>query len=495
MGFLFFSVLYAEENESFDPETLSEIISKVQSEYPSDLKPDKLIYSAIDGMLGGLDPHSNFLTPEVFKEMRQKQHGSFYGIGIVISKRNHKLTVVSPMEGTPAAKLGLRPGDIISKIEGEPTEDLSVSQAANRLKGPKGTKVKIQITRSGFDEPLHFEITRAEIPTVSIPYSFMIDEDTGYIRMRDFTKTTKKEIKKHVKGLKSEGMKQLMFDLRGNPGGLLKQAVQVCDVFLKKKQKVVYTKGRIKGSSEKYYSKEKPLIPDIPLLVLVDRSSASASEIVAGAIQDHDRGLIAGETTWGKGLVQSIYPMKDKSGLALTTAKYYTPSGRCIQRDYEEGFDDYYRGWHKKRKNRQDAPKKKTDHGRTVYGGGGIRPDVSIQRREIDNQFIIKARQKSAFFRFAVEYVNKNKEKITGDFEIDRALLKEFKQFLDENTITYEKKDFGENLSLIKSLIKEEIYSAKWGLEEGYKVQAKRDRQIQKALNHFPKAAEMLKNY
>ncbi len=477
-------------------ETYSEIIALLQKKSVSDVDTTDIVYSSIDGMLETLDPHSSFLTPEYFREMREKQQGSFYGLGIVISKRDGNLTVISPIEGTPAQRLGIRAGDIISKIEGQETGDMTTTEAVGLLKGPRGTKVKITVVRPGFEEPIEFEITRDEIPTDSIPYSFMIREDIGYIRIRDFTQTTTHELKKCIEDLREEGMEKLLLDLRENPGGLLNQAVSVSSLFLNKGQMVVFTKGRIPGSSEEFFVRNKPVMNDLPLVVLVNTSSASASEIVAGAIQDHDRGLIVGVKTWGKGLVQSVYPVIGEAGLALTTAKYYTPSGRCIQRDYKQGFDQYYLDWLDKSKTDEGekGPEMFTDHGRSVYANGGITPDEIIEPELIESPYVIAARRKSAYFRFAVEYIAKHSD-IGRDIQINDRIIGQFKDFLKKAEIDFEEEDFNSNLDQTKRFIKEEIFSALWGLQEGYRISIEGDSQIIKALHCFPKAEELLKSY
>ncbi len=484
--------------EDFAPytETYAEILAILQERSASDTETKDIIYSSIDGMLETLDPHSSFLTPEYFLEMREKQKGSFYGLGIVISKRDGNLTVISPIEGTPAHRLGIRAGDIISRIEGKPTGDMTTNEAVNLLKGPRNTKVNITVIRPGFDEPMEFEVTRDEIPTDSIPYSFMIREDTGYIRIRDFTQTTTHELKNCIDILRGEGMKQLLLDLRENPGGLLEQAVSVSGLFLNKGQMVVYTKGRVQGSTEEFFVRGNPAMNDLPLIILVNTSSASASEIVAGAVQDHDRGLIAGENTWGKGLVQSVYPVSENAGLALTTAKYYTPSGRCIQRDYKQGFDQYYLDWHNEKETaaEKQGPEMFTDKGRPVYANGGIAPDVVIEPQLIESPFILSARRKSAFFRFAVEYIA-GRSDIDRSFEANEEVIEKFKIFLKKDKIEYDEEDFNANLEVSRRFIKEEIYSALFGLQEGYKVAVEGDSQILKSLELFPEAEKLLRSY
>jgi len=315
--------------------TFSQILGIIQERYIDEVSPEVAIEGAIRGMLKTLDPHSNFLNSGDYQDMLEEQQGSFSGLGIVISKPalDKPLTVISPIEGTPAYRAGIRAGDVISQIEGIDTLDMSVDQALKRLRGAKGSQVSITVTRPGEEAPLHFTMTRDDIPTKSIQYAFMLRPEIGYIKVANFTRTTDRELEEKLEGLKAAGMDRLILDLRGNPGGLLDQAVRVADKFLAKGQRIVYTRGRTRGSDQEYLASGGGTHIDFPLIILVNKYSASASEIVAGAVQDHDRGLIVGKTTWGKGLVQTVYPLSHRSALALTTARYFTPSGRLIQRD------------------------------------------------------------------------------------------------------------------------------------------------------------------
>ncbi|HWS71758.1 MAG TPA: S41 family peptidase, partial [Thermoanaerobaculia bacterium] len=312
----------------------TDLLTAVTAWSADDVGSDKVVYSSVDGMLRTLDPHTSFLEPKEYSDMQDRQKGSFYGLGILVTKRNDQVTVITPLEGTPAARLGIRAGDVISEVEGTATDDLTLDDVVKKLKGPKGTTVHIKIMRIGIKEPIPLTITRAAIPTNSISNVLMIRPGVGYIRIKDFTSTTVRELGDALEKLKSEGMQKLVLDLRQNPGGLLDAAVGVSDHFLDKGEMIVYTKGRTPDSMAEYTAPGKHDRTDVPVVVLVNRGSASASEIVAGALQDHDRALIIGETSWGKGLVQSVYTLQYGAGLALNTSKYYTPSGRNIQRDY-----------------------------------------------------------------------------------------------------------------------------------------------------------------
>jgi carboxyl-terminal processing protease len=321
--------------------SFTQVYEVVQQNYAEPVSPDKAIYNgAIPGMLRVLDPHSNFFDPKAYAALREEQRGKYYGVGMQVGPRNNKVIVIAPFTGAPAYRAGIRPGDIIIAVDGKPTDNMTTSDVAELLKGPKGTAVKITMLREGSDKPLDFTVVRDEIPRYSVDVHFVIRPGIGYIHVSGFQETTEKEVRDALDELGD--IHGLILDLRQNPGGLLSEGVGVADQFLKKGQVIVSHHGR--ASAEKVYKAAHGNGgKDYPLVVLVNRGTASAAEIVAGAIQDHDRGLIAGETTFGKGLVQTVYPLSENTGLALTTAKYYTPSGRLIQRDYSSiSLYDYY---------------------------------------------------------------------------------------------------------------------------------------------------------
>ena len=457
--------------------------------------PDKLVYASIRGMLSRLDPHTNFLDPNEFSSMEEKQRGSFYGLGISIQKRQGHVTVISPIEGTPAWKKGLRAGDIITRINGEPIDDWTSDEVVRHLKGPKGTQVTITIRRAGFHEPIEMTITRAEIPTNSVRYAFMLTPEVGYIHLAEFTHTSSHEVVAAIDRLRQQGMKKLIFDLRGNPGGVLDQAVDIADIFLKKKEKIVYTRGRTSSSDQDFYAPGNGPHYDGPLVLLVNRGSASASEIVSGAIQDHDRGLIVGTTTWGKGLVQGVYPLPYGAGLALTTAKYYTPSGRWIQRDYSN-FYDYINPDDDAADNRDADAKKSgkifyTDAGRPVYAAGGITPD-DVVRFEKASRLVQRLQAHGVFFNFAVDYLAGHPD-VPEAFPVDEALRNAFFQFVQEQGVEPSaevRKDYAQDPSkeLIDATIRTEILNSRYGLSEGWKNALQSDRQARAALAAFPEA-------
>src|SRR5262245_9487041 len=450
--------------------TFSQLLSLTQSRAAGKVESKDAIEGAIRGMLRTLYPHTNYLDPDDYRHMVEEQQGSFSGLGIVISKPAHDkpLTVISPLEGTPAWNAGIRPGDVISQIEGSDTLDMSIDEALRRLKGPKGTKVSITVTRPGDDEDLHFTLVRDDIPTNSIRYAFLIRPGIGYIRIDNFTRTTEREMEERIQALYRQGMNRLVLDLRRNPGGLLDQAVRVADHFLRKGQMIVYTLGRVRGSDQEFRASGTGNHPDLPLIVLVDKFSASASEIVSGAIQDHDRGLIVGKPTWGKGLVQTVYPLSQGAALALTTARYYTPSGRLIQRDYDS-LEDYLSYEDEGAPDTAPAGEiRRTDSGRAVYGGGGIRPDVLVDP-DPTSKFVDQLQRGQLFFHFAVDYNTRHKG-LTRGFEVTPSMLSEFQQFLDKRKVSWTAADFEADRARLVSEIRQAISSTLWGLEEGYKI-------------------------
>jgi carboxyl-terminal processing protease len=474
----------------------TDLLSAVNAWSPEDIGNDKFVYASIDGMLRSLDPHTSFLEPKEYSEMQDRQKGTFYGLGILVTKRNDQVTVITPLEGTPAARLGVRAGDVITEVEGVSTDDLALDEVVKRLKGPKGSTVHIKISRVGMKEPIPLTITRAAIPTNSISNVLMLQPGVGYIRIKDFTSTTVRELETAIEKLKGEGMQKLVLDLRMNPGGLLDAAVGVSDHFLEKGQMIVYTKGRTPDSAQEFVAPGKHKKNDMPLVVLLNRGSASASEIVAGAVQDHDRGLVVGETSWGKGLVQSVYTLQYGAGLALTTSKYFTPAGRNIQRDYTSVYDYYMAD---EAENGTEVPldqreKFQTDTGRTVYGGGGITPDVIVKQPELSRTSqLLEVR--SAFFNYGVEYAAKHPD-LTKELIVTPAIVEEFIAHAVKGEIAAES-DIRDALLIpqdrkfVERAIKAEIVAAKFGYDASYPYRLQGDAQVEKALELFPEAQKL----
>lgn len=454
---------------------------------------EELVFSSINGMLRTLDPHTTFLEPRDYSEMQDRQKGTFFGLGILITKRNEQITVITPLEGTPASRIGIRAGDIISEIEGDSTEEMSVDEVVKRLKGPKGTTVNIKIVRVGIKEPIPLTIERAAIPTNSITNVLMVRPGIGYIRIKDFTYTTVRELDQAIDSLQAQGMEKLLLDLRMNPGGLLDAAVGVSDYFVEPGDMIVYHKGRTPESYQEYRAPGNQETLDVPIIILLSRESASASEIVAGAIQDHDRGLVVGETSWGKGLVQSVYSLQYGAGLALTTSRYYTPSGRNIQRDYSS-FYDYYLG-EANMESRDEKDVFLTDTGRKVYGGGGITPDVIIKPRELPH--VLQLLQvRSAIFNFAVEYVAAHPE-VTREMTVGDDIVRDFVVDAAKDEIATEEEIWAvfeedpKNLEFIQRALKAEIVAAKFGYDASYPFRLLGDEQVDQAIELFPRAEEL----
>src|SRR5579864_4244972 len=490
----FLGVSYSQRNSPSSAETdvkdglrhFSEVYDLVENNYAEPVNADKAIYSgAIPGMLHVLDPHSNFFDPRSFTALREEQQGRYYGVGMTIAPRNNKIIVLAPFVGTPAYRAGIRPGDVIMAVDGKPTDNLSTPDVADMLKGPKGTTVHISILRETSDKPLEFTVVRAEIPRNSVDLKFMIQPEIGYMHVSSFGETTEHEVQQALEEFGD--LQGLILDLRGNPGGLLNAGIGVADKFLEKGQVIVSHHGR-SSPERSYRASHGNGGKDYRLVVLVNRGSASAAEIVSGAIQDHDRGLIAGETTFGKGLVQTVYPLSGNTALALTTAKYYTPSGRLIQREYTgvSLYDYYY--------NREDgdtAPNtankevKLTDSGRTVYGGGGITPDVKIEAPK-SNHFQDELLSHYAFFNFAKHYTSGRQ--ISKNFEADDAVLQEFRKFLNDEKVPYSEADMVQNIDWVKRNLKSEIFISQFGQEAGLRVHAEEDPEVLKALDLLPQA-------
>ncbi len=471
--------------------SFGDVYKVVQENYAEPVSPDKAIYNgAIPGMLRVLDPHSNFFDPKSYAALREEQRGKYYGVGMQVGPRNSKVIVIAPFAGAPAYRAGIRPGDIIIAVDGKQTDNMSTSDVAELLKGPKGTSVKITVLREGTDKPLDFNVVRDEIPRYSVDVHFLIKPGIGYIHVSGFQETTEKEVRDALDEFGD--IHGLILDLRQNPGGLLSEGVGVADQFLKKGQVIVSHHGR--ASAEKVYKATHGNGgKDYPIVVLVNRGTASAAEIVAGAIQDHDRGLIAGETTFGKGLVQTVYPLSENTGLALTTAKYYTPSGRLIQREYNgvSLYDYYYNDRENADQTVANHEVKMTDSGRTVYGGGGITPDVKIPNLKT-NRFEDTLLEKYAFFNFAKHYVINHQ--VNKTFEVDDAVMQEFRKFLDEQKIPFTEADLAENNDWIRANIRAELFINEFGQQEGMRVHADSDPEVQKALDLLPQAKQLADN-
>jgi len=468
----------------------TDVYALVEANYANKLDKDhvdKAIYDgAIPGMLHVLDPHSNFYDPKSYAEMREEQSGKYYGVGMRIVLQDSKVVVVVPMEGTPAYRAGIRPGDVILSVDGKPTDHMDTAAVASLLKGPRGTHVAVTMMREGSAKPLTFDLMRDEIPEKSVDLAFMIRPGIGYIRITGEMETTSNEVQ-HALDSFGPGLQGLLIDLRQNPGGLLNQAVDVCDKFLQKGDVVVSQRARKGVFPDQVYTVPSGSNTHYPIVVLVDRNTASAAEIISGALQDHDRALIVGETTFGKGLVQTVFPISEDSGLALTTYHYYTPSGRLIQRNYDgvSLYDYYYVRDGAKPANETNKEVVKTDAGRTVYGGGGITPDEKIAALK-NNHFEDEMLIHYAFSDFSRHYLATHT--VAKDMTVDAALQQEFKDFLKSKNVEFTDKEFADNVEWVKARIKTELFTAQFGQAAGSRVITEWDPQVNAALNYMPEA-------
>ena len=476
--------------------SFTDVYSIVEQNYAEKFDPektDKAIYDgAIPGMLHTLDPHSNFYDPKAFAQMREDQHGKYYGVGMSIQPQptadgKTKIVVLAPFEGTPSFKAGIRPGDVIVSIDGKSTDGMDSAAVASLLKGPRGTHVSVTMDREGSPKSLVFDLVRDEIPRYSVDLAFMIYPGIGYIHVTNFMETTSREVGDALDKFEAGGdLKGLVIDLRGNPGGLLNEAVNMSDKFLAKGQIVVSQRGRA-FPDQVYRASHGEEGNKYPIVVLVNRNTASAAEIVSGALQDHDRALIVGETTFGKGLVQTVFQIAENTGLALTTYHYYTPSGRLIQRNYDHVslYDYYYVRDDAAKPDKSNLEVKLTDSGRTVYGGGGITPDEKIDNLK-SNHFQDTLLQHYAFFNFSKHYLASHT--VSKDFQVDDAVMQQFKEFLKSNNIDYTDPDIAGVDDWVKESIKSELFTSQFGQLEGLKIRAVWDPQISKAITFMPQA-------
>ncbi len=467
--------------------SFSRVYSAVQQNFADTLDPDKSIYKgAIPGMLRTLDPHSTFFDPKDFQALREDQRGHYYGVGMQVGPRDGKTIVLAPFGGGPAYRAGLRPGDVILEVNDKRTDNLTTSDIADLLKGPKGTKVTVVVGRDGVDKPLSFTIVRDEIRRNSVEEAFWYKPGIAYMYITSFNETTSHEMEQQFEKLGEQNIKGLVLDLRNNPGGLLNEGVAVAGHFLRRNELVVSHRGR--NSPEKpYFAKGSPDGENYPIVVVVNGYSASAAEIVTGALQDHDRAWVVGDTTFGKGLVQTVFQLADNTGLALTTAHYYTPSGRLIQRDYSNiSFLDYYYGKHVEQKNPTDV--KMTDSGRTVYGGGGITPDEKIPTPKLNRFQTDLLYRKYAFFNFSAQYFGGRSAKLPNGWAPDNDLLNQFHEFVLKQKIDFTEADWTENSQWMKDQLKREMYITAFSYEASQKVAAQTDPVLMKAVESMPQA-------
>jgi carboxyl-terminal processing protease len=506
-GGFYGSVMAGQNEVSQHYRVFTAALAAIDREYVEEVPSDRLVYGGIEGMLKTLDPHSSFFDPREYARMRERQEGRYYGLGIQIQPIDGDITVMSIFEGSPAFKQGLRRGDVIARIEKEDAKGMTSEDAVKRLKGPKGTAVNISIKRRGYDQLIDMRVTRDEVNIVSVRGAFMINEDTGYVKLAEFIETSNDEMGAALAQLTAKGMKRLVLDLRDNPGGALDQAIAISNRFLPRNDMIVFTRGRVANADQDYRATEQSDYTHLPIVVLVNRNSASASEIVSGALQDHDRALVVGETTFGKALVQSVYRISENAGLALTTGRYYTPSGRLIQRPWDGSFDEYVTYTLRDQKpDRQhsSADLKYTDAGRKVYSGGGIEPDKFIAgpvEGFSPGKFARMMHARGDFQRFADQYLaegdtrfsaaNKDKKRIAKGFVVTDEMLEDFRAQLTAQKIVIEPEAFKNDLEFIKTMIHYEIDLALFGVEEARRNLIRHDPQATFAISQFGEAQRL----
>jgi carboxyl-terminal processing protease len=480
----------------------------LEQSYFKPLDEEDLAIASIKGTLDTLDPHSYFLDPDSFSRMREDYTGKYFGVGMQIQKQGDNIVVIAPIEGGPAWRLGILPGDVISHINGASTVPISSYDAMQKLRGEKGTKVTITVVRDGADKPFELTIVREEIPLLSVPYAFLLDGGVGYIYIRNFAENTPRELEDSLTKLTAQGMKSLILDLRLNTGGTLVQSIEVSDLFLPKGALIVSMKGRNPA-----YDREFPAFLDgqyekLPLVILIDQGTASASEIVSGAVMDHDRGLIVGEDSWGKGLVQTVFPLAPNMAVALTVAKYLTPSGRSIQRDYSH-LEDYMMS---KRAPEDSREVRYTDHGRKVLGQGGITPDYPVN--SLLKPFTGRLRMSGAFFAYARRLVQHQtdlgrkfvfphdpkdaatpaagKIEVGTAFVVNADVVADFRKFLGTRKVEYDEATFKEAEPEIRRELEREIAGAIWGVDAGVRAARQNDPVVTKAIEVMPEAVKLL---
>ena len=460
----------------------TDALDKVERGYVDEVESRDLMYGAIRGMLSSLDPYSMFLDEDEFKDFQVTTEGEFGGLGIQITVREGVLTVVSPVEGTPAYDLGIQSGDRIVGIEGEATYGITVDEAIKKLRGEPGTKVNITIRREGVEELLDYTVTRDTIRIDSVPYAMLLDDAVGYVRVSRFSRTSADELREKLDQLDAEGMERLIIDLRSNPGGLLTQAVDVTDIFLETGELIVSTRGRMTSQNQSFYARTPARYDrDFPIVVLVNGGSASASEILAGAIQDWDRGVVVGTTSFGKGSVQTLMrlrPFTKECAMKLTTAKWYMASGRAIEKP--ERWDDLLAESDGEAEGEPEKkPEYRTAAGRVVYGGGGVTPDIEMRSR-VRPDLVVDLERREEFFEFAIEYAAAN-ELPDGPIEVDSEMWDAFVDFLGRDGFEFDQEELSAARSDIELAIRRDMTRRMRSREEAYIVALEGDTQVTEA--------------
>ena len=488
------------DNTYANIERFIQVLTKVRDHYVESVSTDKLMDSAIRGMLRTLDPYSQYLDKEEAEKLETTTHGSFGGIGISIGIRDGWVTVISPIEGTPAWRAGIQGGDRIIKIDGVSSEGLSLDDAMKKMRGERGSKVELSIYREGRERPMDFTITRDIIQIKSVPYAGLLSSGVGYVRLSNFSERSREEIDAAIAKIEKQNPRGLILDLRYNPGGLLSQAVEVSEEFTPRGKKIVYTRGRDASQNRDFYSSSSSPHSSYPLVILVNQWTASASEIVSGAIQDLDLGVVVGRSTFGKGLVQTVIPLtRSVSGpkLKLTTAKYYTPSGRCIQKEEQlkdgalaedDGSSDALPD---SLKAQRPLPEYHTEAGRVVYGGGGIVPDLELEDVRFP-RIVEDLESKQFFFKYAVKYAVKHKD-APANYAISSGMRDEFLMMLKSEKFEYNADSLAAAQHWVDTGMRRELARRFVGDEEAYRVALEDDEQVRQSAALFDKASTLPK--
>jgi carboxyl-terminal processing protease len=487
--------------------TFTAALTAIQGQYFEPVESDRMVYSGINGMLQTLDPHSSFMDPRTYAQMRERQEGRYYGLGLTISSVDGDITAVRVFEGSPAFSSGIRRGDVIATVETVSAKGWTTEATVNKLKGPKGTFVNIGVRRKGFERLLEMRVMRDQVSIPSLSASFMIDSTTGYVGVTDFAEHTDEDLGLALESLTKRGMKRLVLDLRSNPGGQLDQAIRITNRFVPKGSMVVYTRGRVANSDSDYRATDTGDYLTIPMVTLVNRNSASASEIVSGALQDYDRSLVVGETTFGKALVQSVYRVSGGAGLALTTARYYTPSGRLIQRPWDGTFDEYLTYTLKDQKEREKSADqlKYTTGGRKVFSGGGIEPDLRFDGpvegfnptrfgRTLYGRgfFQSYAEQFSADGDTRMGHSGPSRRLVKKNFTVDDGMVADFKKFVSSKNVKIEEDAWTKDVEFIRSMIRYAIDESVFDIATAKQHLITVDPQAKFAISKFPEAEKLL---
>jgi len=477
----------AEMNESL--KTFTKVYETVEANFSDKIDADNIVFrGAIPSMLRTLDPHSNFFDPKAYALMREGQAGHYYGVGMYVGSPEGKVIVMYPFEGSPAFRAGLHPGDQIIAVNDTSTERSTVNQVSGMLKGPKGTPVTITARREGSPSPLHFNLLRDNVPRGSVNYAFWLRPGIAYMRIEAFNETTGHEVDQALARFPESSIEGLILDLRDNGGGLVQEAVNVADRFLRKGQLIVSHHGRASAET-KFVAKHGERGREYPIVVLVNRGTASAAEILTGALQDHDRAWIFGESTFGKGLVQAPFPLSGNSALLLTIAKYYTPSGRLIQRDYSHQGLYEYLNRAEGQNNLKDM--KKTDSGRVVFGGDGISPDEKYEPPKI-TRLEAQLTDQLVFFFYAPEFFAKHPGKLAKDYQPDEETMEAFEQFMIKRGVDFVGADFERERNWIRDRLREELFITAFSKEESDRLVFQNDREVIKAVESLPASKALL---